>query len=622
MKPILAAKPIVIRLATETDRAQIYRLRHDVYARELGQHARNSAGQLSDVLDGANVYLVASRNGVIVGFVSITPPEGGRFSVDKYVRREDFPPLRDGRLHEVRLLTVIPNQRGREIAFALMYAAFRWVEAHNGDRVVAIGRREILDLYLRVGLERLGCEVRAGAVTYELLAATIPKLCARLKEFPALLQRLERLLDWRLDFPFRKPTACFHGGAFFDALGPEFDHLERRHEIINADVLDAWFPPSPKVIAALAKDLPWLLRTSPPTNSEGLARVIARTRGVAPENILPAAGSSDAIFLAFRHWLTPASHVLILDPTYGEYAHVLEKVIGCRVDRFALARDDDYCVNLGELKRRSQRNYDLIALVNPNSPTGQHVPRAEMEKLLRTIPSRTRVWIDETYVEFADNPLTPSLSPSDGARMADRPGEGSQQNSRFPAVAQPTRQSLERFAAASANVMVCKSMSKVYALSGVRAAYLCGPESMIAELRGFTPPWAVSLPAQVAAVAALQDPDYYAARYAETHRLREALAVALSRFDGWEILPGIANFLLCHLPATGATAAALVAQCRAQGLFLRDVGAMGRSFGDHALRVAVKDATTNQRMVKILTRVNERTPKISNLRPTLRPAYA
>src|SRR6185295_12031337 len=139
---------------------------------------------------------------------------------------------------------------------------------------------------------------------------------------------------------------CYHGGAFFEAIGDEFDSLERRHQIIAADVLDAWFPPSPKVLAALQEDLPWLLRTSPPTHCEGMARVIARTRGVAPENILPAGGSSDAIFLAFRQWLTPSSRVLILDPTYGEYAHVLEKVIGCQVDRMVLWRAHNYRVDL------------------------------------------------------------------------------------------------------------------------------------------------------------------------------------------------------------------------------------------------------------------------------------
>ncbi|HEY4984954.1 MAG TPA: histidinol-phosphate transaminase [Verrucomicrobiae bacterium] len=391
---------------------------------------------------------------------------------------------------------------------------------------------------------------------------------------------------------------CYHGCAFFDAIGVEFDHLERRHEIINADVLDAWFPPSPKVIAALEEDLPWLLRTSPPTNCEGLARVIARMRGVSPENILPAAGSSDAIFLAFRHWLTPSSRVLILDPTYGEYAHVLEKVIGCRVIRLPLLRHDNYRVDLAELERLSRSNYDLIALVNPNSPTGQHIPRAELEELLRQIPATTRVWIDETYVEFAERG---ALLRQSGTALPACPGQAENSTGRQDAC--PTliaSESLERFATASANVVVCKSMSKVYALSGVRAAYLCGPRRIIAELRGLTPPWAVSLPAQVAAVAALQDPDYYAARYAETHRLREQLADELSAFDGWKILPGIANFLFCHLPADGPDAATLVKLCRAKNLFLRDVGSMGRSLGKHALRVAVKDVETNRRMVEIL----------------------
>jgi histidinol-phosphate/aromatic aminotransferase/cobyric acid decarboxylase-like protein len=119
------------------------------------------------------------------------------------------------------------------------------------------------------------------------------------------------------------------------------------------------------------------------------------------------------------------------------------------------------------------------------------------------------------------------------------------------------------------------------------------------ELRAFTPPWVVSLPAQVAAVRALQDPDYYAARYAETAVLREELAVQL-RALGWKIIPGIANFLLCHLPTSGPTAAALVQDCRTRGLFLRDAAVMGSQVGPHALRIAVKDADTNRRIVEII----------------------
>ena len=96
-------------------------------------------------------------------------------------------------------------------------------------------------------------------------------------------------------------------------------------------------------------------------------------------------------------------------------------------------------------------------------------------------PPATRVWVDETYVDYA--------------------GPG---------------QSLEPFAARSENVIVCKFMSKTYALSGARVGIRAGPHQL-ESLRPLTPPWAVSLPAQIAAVKALEDPGYYAAKYEETH---------------------------------------------------------------------------------------------------------
>jgi len=555
---------VVLSVADERDRDAIHRIRHEVYARELGQHHVNPTGRLRDALDDWNYYLVASVGGEIGGFISITPPDRPSYSIDKYFAREALPFTIDGKLCEIRLLTVLKPHRGRELATLLMYAALRWVEAHGGERVVAIGRREVLEMYLKAGLEPTGLSAQSGAVTYDLLHATTTALRERLREFSSLLDRLEEKTDWQLSFPFRKPTACFHGGAFFPAIGERFDSLERSRTIINADVLDAWFPPAPGVLEALGEHLPWLLRTSPPTGCEGLIQTIAEKRGVASENILPGAGSSDLIFRVLRQWLTPTSHALILDPTYGEYAHVLERVIGCTVDRLTLSRERGYEVDLPRLEAAVADGYDLVVLVNPNSPTGRHIPRAELERVVSRAPLRTRVWVDETYIEYA--------------------GVG---------------ESLEQFAAQSENVIVCKSMSKVYALSGARAAYLCAGPHQLEELRAITPPWVVSLPAQVAAVRALQDSGYYLARFAETVSLREELAAQL-RSLGWEVLPGIANFLLCHLPESGLDAASIVRRCREQGLFLRDAAVMGSRLGTHTLRLAVKDAPTNQRMVAII----------------------
>lgn len=554
----------VLGVADADDREEIFRLRHEIYARELGQHAVNQAGALRDSLDAVNIYLTVRCHGEIAGFVSITPPRAPSFSVDKYFARTGLPFAFDDKLYEVRLLTVLQPHRGRELATLLMYAAYRWVEAHGGTRIVGIGRREVMELYQRVGLQPVGLSTQSGAVTYDLVLGTIPELRRHTAEFSPLLTRLEARTAWRLPFPFRQPAACFHGGAFFSAIGETFDTLERRLDVINADVLDAWFPPAPAVTAALSAHLPWLMRTSPPTDCAGLIATIAAARGVAPENILPGAGSSDLIFRAFRHWLTADSRVLILDPTYGEYAHVLERVVGCTVDRLPLDRADGYEVNLARLEAAFARDYDLIALVNPNSPTGRHVPREKLEAVLRSAPWHTRVWVDETYVEYAG-----------------------------------PDQSLEKFAAASENIIVAKSMSKVYALSGARAAYLCAGPHQLEALRAITPPWVVGLPTQVAAVRALQAPSYYDAFYRETTRLRDQLAADL-RTLGWDVLPGIANFLLCHLPDTGPDAATIVQRCQARGLFMRDAVRMGASLGPRVIRIAVKDAATNARMLRLI----------------------
>ena len=75
---------IEVSLATPEDRPEIYAIRHQVYARELGQHPVNVAGVLRDPLDDINSYVVAKRAGSIVGFVAVTPPTSSHgYSIDK-----------------------------------------------------------------------------------------------------------------------------------------------------------------------------------------------------------------------------------------------------------------------------------------------------------------------------------------------------------------------------------------------------------------------------------------------------------------------------------------------------------------------------------------------------------
>ena len=556
---------IALTMAAPEDMDAIFRMRHRVYATELGQHEENAEGRLRDSLDAFNVYIVAKVGGDLAGFISITPPGGASYSVDKYFARDEAPVPFDDGLYEFRILTVDEAHRGGPVAPALMYAALRWIEERDGRNIIAVGRADLLDFYAKAGMRSTGKRVRSGAVEFELLSCAVGEAHARLLEYADIRSWIDRRIDWRLDAPMGDRRAAYHGGAFFDAIGREFDDLSRIDGVINADVLDAWFPPAPGALDALQSRLAWAVRTSPPTESEGLVARIAGARGVPPERVLPGAGSSSLIFLALREWLSPSSRVLILDPAYGEYAHVLDNVIGCRASRFPLDKENGYLVETERLEAAIRKGRDLVVIVNPNNPSGRHVPREAMEEMLRRVPQETIVWIDETYVDYV--------------------GAG---------------ESLEQFAAASRNVVVCKSMSKAYALSGLRVGYLCGPARLIEPLRAATPPWAVSLPAQIAAVKALEAPDYYAARYAETHALRARLAEEIESLGGIEVVPGVANFLLCHLSPDRPTAETLVAACRERGLFLRNAALTAPLLGDRAIRIAVKDAATNRGMLAII----------------------
>ncbi|RJL26643.1 aminotransferase class I/II-fold pyridoxal phosphate-dependent enzyme [Bailinhaonella thermotolerans] len=534
-----------------------------MYARELGQHAVNEDERLTDGLDGRNVYLVATRDGRRCGFVSVTPPWAGDYSIDKYLRRADHPELAGDDLFEIRILTVDPAERGTAVAALLMYAALRWTAAHGGRRLVAMGRTGILSMYLAAGLTATGTRIRSGAVTYEVLTGDVRDLTERTsRRYGGLLRRLEPGLRWGLETPFLDGTdGCEHGGASIGALGRRFETLAAHGEVVPADVLDAWFPPAPGVVAALDGNLDWVARTSPPADAGGLTEAVAADRGLPEESLALGAGSSDLIFRAFRQWLTPSSRVLLVDPSYGEYAHVTERVVGCRPDRFTLRREEGWRVDPDRLRDALREPYDLVVIVNPNNPTGVHLDSGDLRAVLDDAPGETRFWIDEAYVGYA--------------------GLG---------------RSLGRHAASSENVVVCTSLSKMYALSGLRAAYLAGPPDLAAELRRWTPPWAVSLPAQIAAARALGDPRYYAARWAETGDLRAGLAAGLAS-HGLDVRESVANFVLLTLPPGGPSASALVRECRKRGVYLRDLSALSPAFEGRTVRVAVRDAAANARIV-------------------------
>jgi len=193
---------VEIRLATPADRRRVYQARYQVYAEELGQHARNAEGMLSNDLDAFNQYVIAVQGEELLGFVSITPPGQARYSLDGYLPRSEWPFPASDSLYEIRLLTVISEHRGGWLSGALMYAALRYIEAQGGTEIMATGRKEVASIYRRVGLEEHGIEIQSGQVTYLLMSAPVSEIRARIDGMKAFVQRFRRALDWKMGVPF------------------------------------------------------------------------------------------------------------------------------------------------------------------------------------------------------------------------------------------------------------------------------------------------------------------------------------------------------------------------------------------------------------------------------------
>ena len=358
--------------------------------------------------------------------------------------------------------------------------------------------------------------------------------------------------------------SCFHGGAFWGGLDSQFRSSKGFAQIINADVLDAWFLPSPKVLRALEEFSPWVCQTSPPTYAEGLVKTIAETYSLPEEEILVGAGSSALWFLYASQRLDSTSNVLLVEPSYGEYAHVCDHVVRCKTDLFSTSFKNGFVFELEDwVHRICEGNYDLAVLVNPNNPTGTVFDRKSMMAALNQIPATTQILIDEAYMSFW-NPeeslfLEPNLRP---------------------------------------NVSVMCSFSKRFALSGLRVATLrCAPH-LKSRLVSWTPPWAVSMPAQIAACVALGDSQYYKAKYSETHQLRSEMSQRFKKI-GIEVHEGAANWINIRV----SDAEAVCRECAQRKLFLRNLGKTAPSLGNSWVRIAVKDRLTNDRIVDTIREV-------------------
>jgi histidinol-phosphate aminotransferase len=297
--------------------------------------------------------------------------------------------------------------------------------------------------------------------------------------------------------------------------------------------------PPPRALAALAAlgegDALGVWRYPDPT-ARPLRRAIGARLGVDPEALVAGNGSADLIWSIALAGVRPApDSVLILGPTFGEYERA-SRLMGARLLYELASPEDGFCLDVPAIAGRIRRERPRVVwLCNPNNPTGRYLPRAAVEHLLDACAGTDALLVvDEAYLPFVDAPDS----------LLDLLPAG--------------------------NLFLLRSLTKDYALAGLRLGYGVAIPALAGAVRLAQPPWSAGAPAQAAGLAALED-QAHLDRARREIRLARALLVAGLEGLGYRITPPAANFVLVEVGDAPTFRAALMGR----GCVVRDCTSFG-----------------------------------------------
>jgi len=277
-------------------------------------------------------------------------------------------------------------------------------------------------------------------------------------------------------------------------------------EIIDFSVCSNPFPPPPgvrKIFNSIAID------RYPDSEAIELRQCLSEKLGVAPDNILAGSGATELIRLIALAYFRHGDSVLILEPTFGEY-EIACRIVGAEVVKQWGRVEDDFALKVEEtVGLIRQRRPKGIFICNPNNPTGQYFSRQEVEAVLDAGVNSLLI-LDEAYVAFTDE----SWSSVDLLHWD--------------------------------NIIIVCSMTKDYALAGLRLGYAVANRDIIGQLRRVRPPWNVNVVAQKAGVVVLSEPSYLERCKQKIKQAKQFLVDEFCRV-GFTVIPSKTNFFLVRV---------------------------------------------------------------------------
>jgi len=313
------------------------------------------------------------------------------------------------------------------------------------------------------------------------------------------------------------------------------------------------YPPSPRVVEAILQELGpdgASLHTYPSASSAHLREVAGELYGYDPSWIIMANGSDEVLNNLIRAFAAEGEEIGYVHPSYSYYA-TLAEVQGARVRTFGLT--DGFRI-AGFPDRYEGK---IFFLTTPNAPLGPAFPVEYIEELAGRCSGM--LVLDETYADFADFNALELVKKYD-------------------------------------NVVITRTLSKSYALAGMRLGLAIARPEVIAALDKIRDHYNLDRLAQAACVAALRDQDYLRDCCARIRETREWFSTEL-RTIGYEVIPSQGNYVFATPPDRNGKRVY-------DGLYERKI--LVRHFSDpllvHGLRISIG---TREEMEKTLTAIKQ-----------------
>lgn len=310
------------------------------------------------------------------------------------------------------------------------------------------------------------------------------------------------------------------------------------------------YPCSPKVKAAIGRVCQTGLQRYPDPSATAFRQAAAEVLGLQPEQILCGNGSDDLLTIIARSFVDPGDVVRFARPSYTLY-DTLAAIQGARTD--IVNYHDDW--SLPERFAGPDDRLRLVLLANPNSPSGTMIPAEEVAELAGQLPCP--LVVDEAYADFADSNCLSLIERCD-------------------------------------NVLVTRSMSKSYALAGLRFGFVAGRVELIEQLAKVKDSYNCDALAIAGATAAITDRAWFDQTTQAIIATRKRLLDALREL-GFECVDSQANFVWCQPP--GKNPRQLYEQLKAEGILVRYM-----NYGEcgDGVRISVGDEEQVDRLLEKL----------------------